>query len=459
MKLGFKERLAFLYLLSTAGIVFIVFMVIIFTVKQSANNYLDNAITQESQKHAKDILITGNIVRFNKKAWRQEEHQIVEVNPVFIEITDLNGKLIDKSPNLKFDSLTLFKRTSDGFANAELSGNPIRQFQQPIQQNGKTYGYLVVALSQKGPIMVLQQLKSTLLIAFPIVLLILFFWARFIAGKGIQPVTTIIHTARNITQSNLGERVPVPQNKDELHVLVNTINQLLDRIENAVKREKQFTSDAAHELKTPLQVMKGNMEILMRKPRTTDEYQNKIQQCLREVDRMSHLTDQLLLLARFESQKEALEEDNIDLQRTIDQLIKQRSLQLEEKQIDLRIKSEKNVPVSTDPYLLNIILDNLLSNAIKYTPEKGSITIETGYIKHSPFLSVTDTGLGIPKEEQDRIFDRFYRSGAMKYPGIKGTGLGLSIVKRLTEILDLNFKLESEPEVGTSVLIYFPDNK
>lgn len=459
MKLGFKERLAFLYLLSTAGIVFIVFMVIIFTVKQSAYNYLDHAIIKESQKHAKDILVSESSVRFNKKAWRQEEHQVVEVNPVFIEITDLKGNLIDKSPNLKFDSLTLFRNTKGGFANAELSGDPIRQYQQPIRQNGKTYGYLVVALSQKGPVMVLQQLKSTLLIAFPIVLLILFFWARFIAGKGIQPVTTIIHTAKKITQSNLGERVPVPQNKDELQVLVNTINQLLDRIENAVKREKQFTSDAAHELKTPLQVMKGNMEILMRKPRTTEEYQNKIQQCLKEVDRMGHLTDQLLLLARFESQKEALEEDNILLQETIEQLIKRRTRQLEEKQIDLKIKSDNNVSVTTDPYLLNIILDNLLSNAIKYTPEKGSITIETGFTINIPHLRISDTGVGIPKEEQDRIFDRFYRSQAMKHPVIKGTGLGLSIVKRLTEILDLNFKLESEPGAGTTVLIYFPENK
>ncbi|MBN2614382.1 MAG: HAMP domain-containing protein [Bacteroidales bacterium] len=459
MKLGFKERLAFWYLLSTASIVFIVFMVIIFTVKHSAYNYLDHAIIKESQKHAKDILISGSTLRFNKKAWRQQEHQVVEVNPVFIQITDLNGKLIDKSPNLKADSLTLFKKTIGGFANAVLSGIPIRQYQQPVQKNGKTYGYLLVALSQKGPVMVLQQLKSTLLIAFPIVLLILFFWARFIAGKGIQPVTSIIHTAKKITQSNLGERIPVPQNKDELHVLVNTINQLLDRIENAVKREKQFTSDAAHELKTPLQVMKGNMEILMRKPRTTEEYQTKIEHCLREVDRMSHLTDQLLLLARFESQKEALEEENIWLQETIEQLIKRRAHQLEEKQIDLKIVSEKNVHVSTDPYLFNIILDNLLSNAIKYTPEEGSITIETGFTNQSPYFCVTDTGMGIPKEEQNRIFDRFYRSEAMKHPGIKGTGLGLSIVKRLTEILDLNFKLESEPGAGTSVLIYFPENK
>jgi len=459
MKLAFKERLAFLYLLSTAGIIFILFMVIIFTVKQSAYNYLDSAIVKESQKHNSDIEIKGNTVHFNNKAWKQQEHQVVEVNPVFIEITSPEGKMIDKSPNLKSDSLTLFKNAKNGFSNAMLSGIPIRQYQLPIKNQNQTIGYLLVAMSQKGPVMVLQKLKSTLLIAFPIVLLILFFWARFIAGKGIRPVTTIIHTADKITQTNLEERIPVPQNKDELRLLVETINQLLNRIENAIKREKQFTSDAAHELKTPLQVMKGNMEILMRKPRAIEDYQNKIQQCLKEVDRMSHMTDQLLLLARFESQTEALQKETIYLNETAEQLIKRKWSQVEEKQINLKISTKEVISTTTDPYLLHIVLDNLLSNAIKYTPDQGSITVEIGAENQAPYLSITDTGMGIPKEEQDRIFDRFYRSDAMKHPSIKGTGLGLSIVKRLTEILNLDFKLESESEKGTKITLIFPKNK
>ena len=95
---------------------------------------------------------------------------------------------------------------------------------------------------------------------------------------------------------------------------------------------------------------------------------------------------------------------------------------------------------------------------MKYTPENGNITVEIGAENNAPYLSITDTGMGIPKEEQDRIFDRFYRSDAMKHPSIKGTGLGLSIVKRLTEILNLDFKLESEPEKGTKVRLIFPEN-
>lgn len=459
MRTGFKNRLAFLYLLSTAGIILILFMIIILTVRQSTYHYMDSSIKKEWLKHTKDIVVTKNKIHFKKKVWQQQEHQVVEVNPVFIQITDTKGRVISKSPNLKSDSLILFKKTSHGFSNSSLSGIPIRQYQKTIVKNGKNIGYILVALSQKGPVMVLKQLKHTLLIAFPIVLIILFFWARFIAGKGIQPVTTIIRTANKITQSNLHERIPVPHNKDELYQLVRTINQLLDRIENAIKREKQFTSDAAHELKTPLQVMKGNMEILMRKPRTTEEYQNKIKQCMKEVDRMSHLTNQLLLLARFESQKETLKKEKVLLNEVIEQIVYRKTDYLVEKRIKFSFNNEKEIVIYTDPYLLNIILENLLSNAIKYTPEKGEIKINTGFHNNNTYIQIRDTGVGIPKEEQSKIFDRFYRSEAMKHPDIKGTGLGLSIVKRLTEILNLNFTLESESGKGTTISIYFPLNE
>ncbi|WP_321538772.1 histidine kinase dimerization/phospho-acceptor domain-containing protein [Flavobacterium piscinae] len=127
--------------------------------------------------------------------------------------------------------------------------------------------------------------------------------ARFFAGRSIKPVQTIIETSNQITKDNLKTRIPLPQNKDELFVLSENINSLLNRIENAVDREKQFTSDASHELRTPLAVIKGTMEVLIRKPRNEAEYKEKIRFCIDEIDRLNTMVDQLLLLARFENQK------------------------------------------------------------------------------------------------------------------------------------------------------------
>uniref|UniRef100_UPI00404914DA histidine kinase dimerization/phospho-acceptor domain-containing protein n=1 Tax=Flavobacterium sp. TaxID=239 RepID=UPI00404914DA len=160
---------------------------------------------------------------------------------------------------------------------------------------------------------IVQILKNILLISYPLILILLYLFARFFAGRSIIPVSTIIDTSRKITKDNLKTRIPLPNNKDELFALSQTINNLLDRVENAIEREKQFTSDASHELRTPLAVIKGTMEVLIRKPRNQHEYEEKIQFCISEVDRLNHMVDQLLLLARFENQKQNIKKESIYL--------------------------------------------------------------------------------------------------------------------------------------------------
>ena len=385
---------------------------------------------------------------------------MVQVNPIFVEAVDSDGQVIARSPNLKEDSLRFFPEYIGKFRNTILANGPVRQYQFVVRKNGKTYGYLLVAMSLDSAQMVLKKLKTTLLIAFPLVLFVLFFWARFIAGKSIEPVMAIIETSDKITRRNLHERVPLPANKDELYLLATTINRLLDRIEQAMEREKQFTSDAAHELKTPLQVMKGNMEILIRKPRNPEEYQNKIKSCLHEINRMAHLVDQLLLLARFESQRKAIDVRTVPLDELVEQVIQKKLWQIEEKKINLKVDIRELVTVKSDPYLLHIIFENVLSNAVKYTPEGGMVSVTMGKNENQiPFLSILDSGPGIKPEDLDKIFNRFYRSDPLKHPHIKGTGLGLSIVKRLSEILQLEFSLKSEPGKGLLVYMAFPEKK
>ncbi len=455
MNLAFKERLAFLYLISTAGIILLLFLVIVITVKKSVFQQLDHDIYTEAVKHYGDIRITNGIVSFDKSAWLEPEHRMVEVNPVFVEAVDSKGGIIARSPNLKTDSLRFNPGFSGKFINCTLADNPIRQYQITIEKDGKRYGYLMVAMSLNGAQMVLKKLKTTLWFAFPVVLLVLFLWARFFAGKSIQPVTTIIRTAEKITRNNLGERIPLPPNKDELYHLVNTINRLLDRIEQAVEREKQFTSDAAHELKTPLQVMKGNMGILIRKPRDEKEYREEIRHCLSETDRMAHLVDQLLLLARFESQKKALDIRPVALDDLVDQVIRKKLWQIEEKKLNLKLDIGELISVNSDPYFLHIRWENLFSNTVKYTPVQGKVVLSIGNENNYPYLSIRDNGPGIKPEEKEKIFNRFYRSGSTEYPDIKGTGLGLSIVKRLCEILQLDLLIESETGKGFFVKLLF----
>ncbi len=444
MKLKFKERLALLNLLSTAAIIGLLLLFIIFTVKQSVFQQLDNFLITEVQKHQSDIIIKNDTLHFNQNAWMEREHQMLEINPVFVQIVDNQGRVIEKSPNLKDKSLRFFAQADKSFENYRLDSIPIRQYQTQIVKNGRKYGYLIVGMSHQNARWIMQKLKRTLIISFPIVLTLLFLWALYFAGRSIKPVTEIINTAENITQNNLSQRITLPENRDELYTLAKTINQLLNRLESAIEREKEFTSDAAHELKTPLQVMKGNIEVLLRKPRTNEEYRVKIEKCVREIDRMSHLTDQLLLLARFESQQKAIDIKKVSLDEIIEQVIQKKWWQIQEKQLSFKFNIKQLSGVLTDPYLIHIIIDNLLANAIKYTPKNGKIEIDLGQNGNQTYIKIANTGAQISKDDLAHIFNRFYRSKNIKNPNIKGTGLGLSIVKRLSEMLGLSVDVTSD---------------
>jgi signal transduction histidine kinase len=390
--------------------------------------------------------------------WRAREHNSISVNPVFVEFYDNNKLLIDKSPNLKSSNLKLFPDSNNEFIDTKLNNIPVRQIQTAITNKDEVVGYLVVAMSLEDFEIVLI-LKNILLITFPLILILLFLIARFFAGRSIKPVRTIIETSSQITKDNLQTRIPLPQNKDELFVLSENINNLLSRIENTIDREKQFTSDASHELRTPLAVIKGTMEVLIRKPRNQQEYEEKIQFCISEVDRLNHMVDQLLLLARFENQKQNVKQETIYLNALVLDNLTRFSEKSENKKLKIKTQFSEDYYLISDNYLVSIIISNLISNAIKYSNPNGEIAIELGKTNDVVTFSITDYGVGIAKNDLDKIFNSFYRSDVSNHPEIKGTGLGLSIVKRLCDLLKLEITVESKLNQGTKFVLNFPLSK
>jgi len=457
MNISFKNRIAFYYTLSTATIVALVFLLIYFIVSATVFYHLNNDLNYESNKHKSELTIENDSLGFrNEVEWMEREHRTIEVNPVFVQVIDHEGNLITKSPNLKEGNLAYNGTKEDGkFFNTHLSGKAIRQIQISIAKNDKNYGYLLVAMSLEGSQMVLSNLKMILLTAFPVVLIILFLVARLIVSRSIKPVTDVINTANMITRENLTERINIPTNKDELHKLVVTINDLLDRIENAVKREKQFTSDASHELRTPLAVLKGTLEVLIRKPRKTREYLEKINYSINEIDRMNHLVDQLLLLARFDGQQKALDRQTFDLVELIENVLYRLQFSITEKKLKVDIGVDQPIQITSDPYMVDIIIENIVSNSIKYSSENTCISISLSRMKDCVSCSIKDTGVGIRKEELTKIFERFYRSDSLQYPNVKGNGLGLSIVKRMCDLLQVDINIDSIYKEGTSVHLTF----
>lgn len=453
---SFKNRIAFNYILSGSFLIALVFIFLYGIVKYYVNEHINEGIQEELKIHLDDVKIDrNNTYLIQVDQWRAREHNTISVNPVFVQFYDNNKLLIDKSPNLKSENLVLFDdRKNNLFIDTTLHTIPIRQIQTAIITNDKVVGYLVIAMSVED-FEIVQLLKNVLLFIFPIIILILFFIARFFAGKSIKPVNTIIETSSQITRDNLQMRIPLPKNKDELFELSQNINHLLDRIEQTIEREKQFTSDASHELRTPLAVIKGTMEVLIRKPRNQHEYEEKISFCISEVDRLNHMLDQLLLLARFENQKQNIKNELVYLNAIVLDVLARFSDKIKNKKINISTNFSNEFTIASDNYLVAIIVSNLLSNAIKYTQDEGEISILLCNKDNIVQLSIIDNGIGIATSDIAKVFQSFYRSDSSNHATIKGTGLGLSIVKRLCDLLKVEINIESELHKGTCIILSF----
>lgn len=452
---SFRNRIAIYYIVSTALLVFAVFVVIYFTVRKSVYNDVERDLSIEVSDLMTEIDISADgFAIHDVHEWKEKEHNTLDINPIFIEFVDTEGNSTDKSPNLKESHLEakhLCKKTIH--YDTWLEHKSVRQFEVPITYQKEIVGYLLVAAPLEDAAMVLNNLSRILWFAYPLVLIVLFLIARFIAGRSIKPVASIMSTSKDITKDNLTSRIPLPPNRDELYDLSQTINDLLDRIQNAIEREKQFTSDASHELRTPLAVIKGTLEVLIRKPRDREEYEEKINFCISEVNRLNHLVDQLLLLARFENQKQSIKVENVYLNPVLLDTLTRYSLTIKEKNIQVVTQFDRDYYFETDEYLLSIVVNNLISNAIKYSPDNGRITVALSE-NDGTVITITDTGMGIPAQDLQKIFNQFYRSKATEHSNIKGTGLGLSIVKRLCLLLGIAIDIYSKEEKGTTVRLF-----
>ena len=289
------------------------------------------------------------------------------------------------------------------------------------------------------------------------VFVFLFTLSRRIARDGTKPIRDIINTANSITHNNLSARIPLPTRRDELYELSETINKLLDRIEYAVEREKSFTSYASHEFRTPLAVLKGTMEVLLRKPRSDEEYKEKIKACAKEVDKMNEMVEQLLILTRYEEGKSSLNYNHCFIEDLINDSVCIFSDAILNKKLEVTTTIQpQRIKLYIDEYSFSTILNNLISNAVKYSNNTGKIDIRAYQQEDFLIVEIRNTGYGIPQEELNFIFDKFYRSYASEGTKIKGFGLGLPIVKRFCDLLNIKISIDSEINKQTSAILIIP---
>lgn len=439
-------------MIAVAVLTVLMFSAIYIVVYRTVYAHLDDDLNVESLEVQNSIvMLSDQLVFANPNEWLENEHGQIEVNPTFIQFADTSGQILKKTPNLEDGSLIILPGEAGKlFFNAVLSGSRVRQLQVQLTSfNGNHMGYLSVAIPLEDSQLVLTNLRTVLILLIPLVFIILFFVSRFIAQNSIKPVRVLTGKTEKITRKNLNERIPLPTNRDELYVLTESINNLLERIQDAIVREKQFTSDASHELRTPLSVIKGNLELMTRKERDPSYYLEKSHTSLREVDRMSDLIDRLLLLARYDAGSEKVTMEKIRLSRLIGEMILRFNHRLEEKKLTIELRDVNSITILSNRFMLEQIIENIFTNAIKYSFPESCIIFEIKSQDERTLLTITDEGPGIPTGQQNAVFDRFYRADESRNSETGGTGLGLSIVKRFSELLGIDVTLESEQGKGS----------
>jgi len=314
---------------------------------------------------------------------------------------------------------------------------------------------LVIGRSTEPIKEALGGLIRTLGIAIPLTLAFAAGGGFFLARRALKPVDQIAQQAQTIEETDLSQRIEIKA-KDELGRLAATLNEMIDRLEKAFKRQQQFTSDASHELRAPLAIIEAESTLMLQKDRTNSEYRQSLETISQEAHRIAHLVDQLLTLARADAGKEKLSLKAVNLNELISELSSDIEILCRDKGLEFRLNQVEDLVVNGDDVKLRQLFLNLLDNAIRYTPSCGSISVSVYREGRMVVVSISDTGVGISEEDLPRIFDRFYRVDKVRSPSEGGSGLGLAICKQIAEAHGGKIEVQSEVGRGSTFSVFLP---
>jgi heavy metal sensor kinase len=398
--------------------------------------------------------------------WVEERSDDPDLVNIVVQIYKPNGKLVTYSKSDPIIDLPseaipelLTGNNFSGEQKVKLSEKNLQDYRfmaKPVKE-GKSVAYIVQVASPLTFIQTtLNRVLLLLFVSLPLTVVIAGFLAgKFLASITLKPLNNMIGTVKQITEANLDMRVDVPQNEDEIHELAETFNDMLSRINHSFIVQRQFIQDVSHELKTPLTVLRGEMEVALKRQRSLNEYKDILESNLDETKKISRILESLLTLARFDSDRLSLNMDPVnivglisDIQNDIEILAIQKNIQI------AMASNESTMIINIDSERIRRALYNILDNAIKYTPENGRIDIDISKGSDSARIRISDSGSGISDEDIPYIFDRFYR--ADKARRSEGYGLGLSITKSIIRAHGGSIEVESPPGQGAAFTVILP---
>jgi heavy metal sensor kinase len=392
-----------------------------------------------------------------------QERQVLPDVPHSLRVFSADGRLLWSSPNAAVQEsipphiLRQVQIEHTLFVTIEsATGMPARHLFLSIMKDGHIRYVLQTETSLRHYRETLYGLLFLLSLGSGATLVVAWIGSVWLAKKVLAPIETLCARAETMSEADLGKRLAVDSPYLEFRRLTQAVNSVLDRFQRNSEVQRNFCEIAAHEMKTPLTILQGNLEVALMKARTTDEYRDALINNLEQVGRLIALTRPLLTLAKFTSSKPPVRLAPLALEPLIQELVDELTLLADDHRIALSFVSESVPSVLGDPQWLKQALINLLDNALRYTPPGGSVTVRLQNAGEWVAVAVEDTGHGIEPENIPHLFERFYRTDWARAKDSAGTGLGLPIVKEIAEAHGGSISVSSQIHVGSIFTIRLP---
>ena len=380
----------------------------------------------------------------------------------FIQIIDASGKIGARLNDLEAEAVPVSFVTLEKALKGEIvyetieTARPrLRMITMPIVEHKKIISIVQVGSSLEEFEDTMKRLLIIMIISIITSISVTIVVGYFMAKKTMKPVDQIRRAAVNISSNNLDERIDIKGRKDELGRLAETFNAMISRLKDSFQRINQFSIDVSHELKTPLTILKGETELALRKERTNEEYKRSMQSNLEEIDRMSRIIDDLLLLSKTETKDIGMNLEKVDLRDLLADVCMNMKLFGENKGVEIVVKELEDIRLVGDELKLRRMITNVVENAIKYGHRGGHVIVSSYKQNGFACVNVEDDGPGISPGDIKYIFDRFYRADRSRKRA-SGSGLGLSISKWIAEAHKGSIDVQSRPAAGSVFTIKLP---
>ena len=376
-------------------------------------------------------------------------------------VYDADSVLLQRlGPNVRFSIIekmvqqALFGQSSF-LTTPTTEGQDVRLYAAPFNLDSRTRIAIIVGRLTSEIQDMLSIFRVIIIYSALAVVLLAGVGGMFLANRTLKPFDHITDIAREIGEGDLSRRIDI-QSEDEMGRLATTLNGMIARLEEAFQKQRQFAADASHELRTPLAIIQAESSLALDKKRTQAEYRRSLDLVSQEVTYMSEIIGKLLLLARHDAGSEPLNFQEVNVRDLFTELSSDVEALAQEKGVAFNLGPMDNLTVKGDRFRLRQLFLNILDNAIRYTPSGGTVSSSLVRKNGSAFVSISDTGIGIPTEDLPFIFDRFYRVDKARSRTDGGMGLGLAIAGSIAKLHGGNIEVESQVGKGSTFHIILP---